>query len=290
LPLPSEGLVQDYTSGFREGMRIRAKLSEAYDISPASYDAELGAYTVRFKTRAASLANQLLGQPDTSTIWAQVRQAGVAPGELRCVFKGLLAGRNAADAAQLRANIGDTTQRCGWSASRLEQYISETPTLFSPVVSAMTSIAFFTKAASIQIIVAAPVSRVADVQATAELIRSTAQLPANIQLKTSLLHDLEDWSPVVVGRLIGALFGPVFVVVIVGGAFSLLLVKLGTRGSIAFPAVCAVLLLLVALGSLRAPTLSVFTLIQYGSYLSTMLLTLRPITRWSSTRAAKAAP
>lgn len=173
---------------------------------------------------------------------------------------------------------------------QVERHVAEAAGLFDAEPLTVEALAFVTRPAYIHVSIVAPSARAADAQALSRLILQSAQVPPKIKLEPSLLHELEPpISPRTAGRLVGALLGPLLVVVVIGGLLALWLGKLGVRASLAVPGVCAVVLLVIAVGAMRAPVFSIFTLIQCCAYPVTIACVLRPLTRWVAARVPSAA-
>jgi hypothetical protein len=280
LPMPSDQALRALSAGYLEGVRSRGSSNELFDWVPAVFYPRLGAYRVGYKVRAPSPVRQLLQEPDSSAAWLATARAGVDGRELRCVLSSLLDGSDAADSGWLVERASAAAQRCHWPVARVQQYIAQMQESFAARVLTTTGIAFVTRHAYIQVALTAPLSRAADVAAAERQLLDTAQVPSDIRLEPSLWNDVEALSPVVVGRLAGALFGPVLIVLLAGGALGWVLAKLGVRSPWTVPVICTGLLLLATLGALRTPVFSLFTVIQLLSYLAAVVFMRRPLTRW----------
>jgi hypothetical protein len=285
LPLVSETATQDLTNGFMAGTRKTLTSADVYEVGPGTYEPEQSSFTVFFKTRADSRAKQLLDEPDSSPNWQEIQRTGANPTQLRCVFKHLLGGSNAIGKAGLGANYEAASRSCGWSLERVTQYVATVgPGLFAIDESAVGTVAFFTRSALVVVSISAPVARAQDVRAVAKLILSSARISPEAKPKVTILNDLDNASPMIVGRLIGTILGPFFAVIFIGALLARVLTRFGVTPARAGMVACTLLMLLGVFMALSTPEFSIFTICQLASYLLAGLIAIRPMTKWLSTK------
>ncbi|HVZ33544.1 MAG TPA: hypothetical protein VG963_14025, partial [Polyangiaceae bacterium] len=85
------------------------------------------------------------------------------------------------------------------------------------------------------------------------------------------------------GHLVGIVIGSLLGVLLLGGTFSWLLVKVGVRPVLAVSSCYGVLVALSLLGLVKSG-LRLDTELQAGTYVLTSALVFRPLTRWLATR------
>jgi hypothetical protein len=158
-----------------------------------------------------------------------------------------------------------------------------------PSSSALASIAFFTRTALVQVFVIGPESRAQEVHATAKQIVSSSVIGAQNKPRASWLHELEDLSAFGLGRLVGAVLGPIIVVFLVGRLLALALTRFGTAPDIAAMVCCGLLIVTAVVGALVSDGVSIFSLLQLGSYTLSSVVAVRPLTRWLKSRPRPAA-
>ena len=289
LPMPSPEITDGYREGFLASAQSTLQLTEIYDVGLGAYHPDRGAFSMQFKTRGPSYAGRLLSDSDASASWAEIRRAGAEPLQLRCVLSQLLGGAKSATLADLPPRYDATTRACGWSSARLAQYVRESgAAVFSPVETANTSVAFFTRDASVQVMVVAPLSRALAVEHVAAQILGSSQIAAAVRLEASFFHERGDLSSLAIGKLLGAVLGSACIVVVLAALFALLLRRLSlsvwssvvcSLGVVALSMSC-----LVIVAALREQVLSLFALLQLASYAATSLLALRPLRKWLERR------
>jgi hypothetical protein len=146
------------------------------------------------------------------------------------------------------------------------------------------SVAFFTRSAVVQVLIVAPNTRAADVHAIAAQVVSTSQVSPESKLEVSMFHDLEHMSAFTVGRLLGAIIGPLLVVVLLGGLLAWLLTRAGTAPKLAAISGCAVTALIYVIGAVWSGDPSIFRIVQVVSSLSSSALLVLPINKWLTGR------
>jgi hypothetical protein len=151
-------------------------------------------------------------------------------------------------------------------------------------IASIASVAFFTRSAVVQVLIVARNTREADVRAFAAQVVSTSQVSPESKLEVSIFHDVEDMSAFTLGRLLGALIGPVFVVVLLGGLLAWLLTRVGTAPKLAAIAGCAATALIYVIGAVWSGDQSTFRIVQVVSSLSASALLVLPINKWLRAR------
>ena len=151
-------------------------------------------------------------------------------------------------------------------------------------ISSIASIAFFTRNAVVQVLIVARDTRAEDVRAIAAQVVSTSQISSESKLEVSVFHDLEDMSAFTVGRLLGAIVGPLFVVVLLGGLLAWLLTRAGTAPKLAAIAGCAATALIYVIGAVWSGDQSIFGIVQVLSSVSSSALLALPMNKWLRAR------
>jgi hypothetical protein len=151
-------------------------------------------------------------------------------------------------------------------------------------ISSITSVAFFTRSALVQVLIVAANSRAEDARAIAAQVVSSSQISPESKLEVSMFHDFEDMSAFTFGRLLGAVVGPLFVVMLLGGLLAWLLTRAGTAPKLAAIAGCATTALIYVIGAVWSGDPSIFRILQVVSSLSSSALLVLPMNKWLTAR------
>jgi hypothetical protein len=151
-------------------------------------------------------------------------------------------------------------------------------------IESLTSVAFFTRSGSVQILIRAAEARDQSARALAKEIVTSSQIISEAKLEVSMFHELEDLSAFTFGRLLGAIVGPLIAVLLLGGGVGWLLTRAGTRATWAAMAGCAAIVLLYMVVGLGSGERSVFTMLQIVSVSLSSALLVKPLDRWLRAR------
>ena len=288
LPPDSQNVRREFADGFAAGAKQVLNRLELRNVTPRAYEPARGAFAVELKATGRARARMMLDEPDDGPVWAEVRKSGQDPNALRCFLTQLLGGAKAVTAVQLRANSSIAAERCGAPLQRIERFVASVDaTAFAPSAVSLSSVAFFTRFATVTFYATGPSERVADVRALAAVLWSTTSVPDDARLNASG-PSLDS------ARLIGIALGSLLSILTLGGGLAWAIsrwrhVAAGTAVRItliALNAVNALVLLRLALSH----ELPAAGWVQLGVYVLGSLVLYRPITRWIATRSPASPP
>ena len=285
LPPDSPKVRREFADGFAAGAKQVLNRLELRDVTPRAYEPARGAFAVELNATGASRAHMMLDEPDDGPVWAEVRKSGQSPNALRCFLTQLLGGAKSVTAAQLRANSSTAAERCGASQQRIERFVAGVDaTAFAPSAVSLSSVAFFTRFATVTFYATGPSERVADVRALAAVLWSTTSVPNDARLNASG-PSLDS------ARLIGIALGSLLSILTLGAGLAWTItrwrhVAAATAVRIALTAVNALVLLRLALSH----ELPASGWVQLGVYVLGSLVLYRPITRWITRRNSAPPP
>jgi hypothetical protein len=286
LPAPSGGAAAEWTRGFAAELNV----PQAYDFTPGQYAPERGAISLQYKVRGPSAARLMQLLPNSAPLWGSMIQSGGDVELSKCLLGALLAGQPSASDAELRSNTARAAARCKVDRAGVTRYIAQLGLReFLPSVSTISCVSFLTRLGTIVTLITAPIDRQAAVDAAAAVVWERTEIAANARLPIDATP-----SPVVPTpakptkaferrHLAGIVIGSFLGVLLLGGTFSWLLVKVGVRPVLAVSSCHGVLVALSVLG-LAKSGLRLDAELQAGTYLLASALVFRPLTRWLSTR------
>ena len=280
LPPDSNSVRREFAAGFAAGAKQVMNRLELHNVTPRAYEPTRGAFAVELSATGPSRARMMLDEPDDGPVWAEVRKSGEDANALRCFLTQLLGGAKAVTAAQLRANSSTAAERCGAPLQRIERFVgSVDAAAFAPSAVSLSSVAFFTRFATVTFYATAPAERVADVRALAAVLWSTTSVADAAPLDAP-------GTSVESARLIGIAFGSLLSILTLGGGLAWAItrwrhVAATTAVRIAFIALNAVVLLRLVL-SHEMPAAA---WVQLSVYVLSSVTLYRPITRWIAARS-----
>jgi hypothetical protein len=274
LPAANSTVAADWTQRFAAELQ----LPEAYDFKPGRYDPERGALSLQYKVVGPSFARLMQQLPDAHPLWGPTREAGEEPQNAKCLIDALLAGQASATEAELGARVPAAAQACSLPEPMVVGYLQQLGAAeFSPSITTVTYLAFFTRLGTIGTLVMAPVERQSAVDEAAEIVWRKTELATDARLP---VESSIDWFRV--AQLTGIVFGSLLGVLLLGGGLSWLLARLGVRAALAAGGALWLLCALSLSGLLRAGALQLEGSLQLGSYLLGSALAFRPLVRWLS--------
>jgi hypothetical protein len=276
LPAANSARASEWTQSFAAELQ----LPEAYDFTPGRYDPERGALSLQYKVHGPSSARLMERLPDTHPLWAPTLQAGEEPRLSKCVLRALLGGQPSASEAELLARAGTAAAACGLPQALVSKYLQQLgPAEFAPAVTTVTYLAFFSRFGTIGTFVMAPLERQQAVDEAAALIWSETEVAPAARLPVASAIDAFR-----LAQLAGIALGSALGVLLLGGALSWLLVRLGLRARLAVGSTLGLLCALALTGLLRTGALQLEGGAQLGCYLVASVLGFRPLVRWLSSR------
>ena len=285
LPPDSDNVRREFADGFAAGAQQVLSKLELRDVTPRAYEPARGAFAVELSATGPSRARMMLDAAADGPVWAEVRKSGEDPNALRCFLTQLLGGAKAVAAAQLRANSSIAAERCGTQLQRIERFVgSVDATAFAPSAVSLSSVAFFTRFATVTFYATAPAERIADVRALAAVLWSTTSVTDDVRVDVS-------GTPLDSAQLIGITLGSLLSILTLGGGLAWAItrwrhVAAATAVRITFSTLNALLLLRLAL-SHEMPAAA---WVQLGAYLLSSVALYRPITRWLAARSSAPPP
>jgi len=274
LPAARSALAAEWTQRFAAELQV----PEAYDFTPGRYDPERGALSLQFKVRGPSQARLIQRAPDNHPLWAPTLQAGEDPRLAKCLLDVVLGGQVSATEAELRTRAPGAAAACGLPDSLVSQYLQQLgPDEFTPTVTTVTYLAFFSRLATFGTFVMAPLERQAAVDEAAAIIWAESEVAAEERLPVASSIDARR-----LAQLAGILLGSLLGVLLLGGGLSWLLVRLGVRAPLAVGSALGLLCTLALTGCLRTGALQLEGGVQLGSYVLSSVLAFGPLVRWLS--------
>jgi Flp pilus assembly pilin Flp len=271
LPAASAEVAAEWTRRFEAGLQLPG----AYDFTPGRYEPERGALSLQYKVVGPSSARLMQRLPNSHPLWAATLAAGEDPAVAKCVIDALLVGQPSASEVELRARTGITAAVCSLPEALVSEFVRQLGTAeFAPAVTTVTYLSFFTRLGTIGTLILAPLERQQDVDQAAALIWRETEVAEAARLPVQFGSDLFRWAWLG-GIVLGALLG----VLVLGGAVSWLLTRLGLRAPLAVGSTLGLLCALSLLGWLRGG-LQFEGGLQVGGYLLGCALAFRPLVRW----------
>ena len=277
LPAANSSVAADWTKRFAAELQ----LPEAYDFKPGRYDPERGALSLQYKVVGPSFAWLMQRLPDAHPLWGPTREAAEEPANAKCLLGALLAGQPSASEVEIGARVPAAAQACSLPEAMVAGYLQQLGAAeFAPSVTTVTYLAFFTRLGTIATLVMAPVERQSAVDEAAALVWSQTELADDARLP---VDSSTDWFRL--AQLTGIVLGSLLGVLVLGGALSWLVARLGARAPLAAGSALGLLCALSLSGLVRAGSLQLEGGLQLASYLLGGALAFRPLVRWLSSSA-----
>lgn len=273
--------VDHYARGYAAALEQKLGLESITEAAGLAHDAKRGAARARFQVNGPAQAAMLLAVDDSHAAWEPLRRDGVDRKQLRCLVSALLGGRQGVSEASLRRNADAAAQRCGRSLAEVTTFIDASLTTFAPVPSALEAITFFTRSATVQVLVVAPLSRAADAAELASQLWERAHIQSSARPELSLFASLAGTGLFDGGRLVGIVLGAFIAVFGLGAVFAWALARglgLAPRRAV----LCSLLILLTMslIGSVGTAGVSQAAGVQLLAYAAASGLAFRPLARW----------
>ena len=198
-PLPAR-FARNFAAGMMDRMRAELHQPDApYDFVPLEFDKERTAFSLRIVLTLMSPARTMLLENDSSAFWVKVREQGVDVTSLRCLLEQFQDGAPSHGATSLESRDTLVAAHCAIPVNMVREFHDELadPALFSPQVVVVRVAGFVTSTGLTSVRVMGTESRLADIEAAASLVWTSAGMPttmSQVPVVASALADSLTWT------------------------------------------------------------------------------------------------